>query len=280
MGFKINREAMENDNGGDYVKETMYIPAGQQQARFVSYIELGKHIPLFQGKHAVYGKDSKKAGQPKPPEFMIQLVFEFPRAAYTGSFPLTIKTSVPWKDGDFINKLGVSDALMSGNISMSFASRSKYMKHLNAMNDACGTNYDGLAEFIGEPFLISVTNRPGTKHNEDGTAVMYSNMKPEGIVSTTFIDQSDGVTKREAQVPEPLGEYCSVFSWDKPTEEAWKEVPKYLKECMKKAVDFPGSPLEAMLAGMPEEDSPEAKTEAPAENKGKPAVAQDDVPVD
>lgn len=278
MAFAINREEMENDTGG-YVQETEHIPAGQQQARLASYVELGKHVPLYNGKHAVYGKESKKAGEPKPPEFMIHLVFEFPRAKYTGSFPLTIKTSVPYGKGDFINKLGISDAMMSGNISMTFANRSKFMKYLNAMNDAKGTSYDSLSDFVGEPFLISVTNKPGTKQMDNGDYPIYANMKPEGIVSTKFIDPMDGVTEREAQVPELIGEYCPVFSWDDPTEEAWKNVPKYLKTCMKDAVDFPGSPLEAMLAGMPEEPSPESKEETPEEHKGTPAIAEDDVPV-
>lgn len=283
MAFKINREKMEQDNGGDYTPETKHIPAGLNQARLVSYVELGKHIPIFMGKHAVYGKESKKAGEPKPPEFMIQLVFEFPRCAYD-NFPLTIKTSVPFGNkGDFINKLSVSDALMSGNISMSYANRSKYMKYLNAMNDACGTSHDSLADFVGEAFLIAVTNKPGKKAREDGTLPVYANMKPDGINSTKYIDQMDQQEK-VAQVPEVLGEYCSVFYWDEPTEEAWKEVPKYLKDCMKKASDFPGSPLEAMLAGMPEEESPESEEDTtPPANTGRPVepeTSQEPVPDD
>ena len=277
MGFEINRTEMENDNGRDYVKETLHIPAGMQQARLASYIELGKHIPLFQGKHAVYGKDSKKAGTKKPPEFMIQLVFEFPRAEYTGTYPLTIKTSIPFGNGDFINKLSVSDALKSGNISMAFANRSKYMKYLNAMNDACGTNYDGLADFVGQAFLIAVTNKVGNKADDDGNLPVYANMKPDGINSTNYIDQMDQQEK-EANVPALKGEYCSVFSWDDPTEEAWKEVPTYLKKCMKGAADFNNSPLAAMLAGMPEERTEDTESK-PEDNKGRPAEADDDVPV-
>lgn len=276
MGFNIDREKMEEH--GDFVPETEFIPAGLNQARLVSYVELGKHIPMFKGKPSVYGKESKKADTPKPPEFMIQLVFEFPRAEHVNEYPLTIKTSVPFGSGDFINKLSVSDALMSGNISMAYALRSKFMKYLNAMNDACGTDHDDLFSFVGEPFLISVTNKPGTKAREDGTLPMYANMKPDGITSTTYLDQMDQKEKT-AEVPEQVGEYCPMFFWDTPTEEAWKEVPKYLKTCMKGASDFEGSPLAAMLAGMPEEPADPPADTTPADNKGAAAEAEDDVPV-
>lgn len=276
MGFEINREQMESDTGGDYTPETKFIPAGVNQARLVSYVELGRHIPLYNGKHAVYGKESKKSGQKKPPEFMMQLVFEFPRAEHVNEYPLTIKTSVPWGKGDFINKLGISEAMMSGNISMSFAQRSKFMKYLNAMNDACGTTHNGFADFVGCPFLIAVTNKPGTKARDDGSLPMYANMKPDGINSTTYVDQMDQKEK-QAEVPETVGEYCGTFFWDDPTPEAWKEVPKYLKTCMKAATDFEDSALATMLAGMPEEPSEEGDSK-PKDNTGKPAEA-DDIPV-
>lgn len=279
MGFKIDREAMENDNGGAYTKETMHIEAGLNQARLASYMELGWHVPMFKGKREVYGKESKKAGLPKPPEFIIQLVFEFPQSEYSGDFPLTIKTSVPFgKDGAFINKLNVSQALMSGNISMTYAIRAKYMKYLTAMNDALGTSHDGLADFVGEAFLITVTNKPGKKAREDGTLPVYANMKPDGINGTTYKNPATGKMDT-VEVPELTGEYCSVFSWDEPTVEAWKEVPKYLKDCMKKSTDFVDSPLAGMLAGMPDEPE-DAADSKPEDNTGKPAVALDDIPVD
>lgn len=274
MGFEINRDAMEDE---EFAKETKYIPAGINQARLVSYIELGMHMPMFKGKPAMYSSESKKAGQTKPAEFIIHLVFEFPRAEHTGDFPLCIRTSVPYGSGEFINKLSVSEALMSGNISMAYANRSKFMKYLNAMNDSCGTSYDGLEFFVGEPFLIAVTNKPGTKARDDGTLPIYANMKPEGINSIKYIDQMDQ-TEKEAKVPEQIGDYCSKFFWDTPTEEAWKEVPKYLKECMKKAVDYNGSALQVMLSGMPEEE--DIGSEEPKDNKGRPAESDDldDIP--
>jgi hypothetical protein len=278
-GFKIDREKLESDKGGDYVKETEIVPAGMNQARLVSYVELGKHIPMFKGKPAEYGKESKKSGEPKPPEFMIQLVFEFPHAKHTGEFPLTIKTSVPYGKGEFVNQLSVSDALMSGNISMAYALRSRFMKYLNALNDSCGTSYDDLHSFVGEPFLVAVTHKVGAKADpKTGDKPVFANMAPDGINSTTYTDQQD-MKEKVAQVPEIVGEYCSKFFWDEPTPEAWKEVPKYLKTCMKGADDFEGSPLAAMLAGMPEEKSENQVESKPEDNKGKPAEAADDIPV-
>lgn len=274
MGFGINREKMENDTGGS--KEEKYIEAGLQQARLVSYVEMGWHNPIFKGKPATYDAKSKKAGQLKPPEFVIQLTFEFPRCEYTGNFPLCIKTSVPFGKGEFINKLSVSEALFSGNISMTYANRSAFMKYLNAMNDACGTDHDDLHSFLGEAFLITVKNNEG-KADKEGNIPVYANMKPDGIQGLEFKNPVDG-KMYTADVPESIGTYCEKFFWDAPTEEGWNKLSPQVRDRMKEAVDYPDSALAALVAGLPEENA--ADDGKPPETTGRPAQPEDDdIPV-
>jgi len=279
MAIKVNKEELENYDGGDFTPETQHIEAGPQvPARLVSYIELGKHNPMFQGKHQEY--DSGKAkGQQKPPELLIHMVFEFPMEPYDVN-PLCIKTSVPFgKAGEFLNKLSVSDALASGKISLSYANRSKYMKYLNSMNMALGTDYDGLDSFVGEAFLCGVTNKVGTKAREDGSLPVYANMKPDAIQSTEYRDPR--TRKVEVmEVPEAIEEYCKVFDWDAPTKEAWDNIPEYLQKCIKTALNYEGSPTQLMLLDYPEGNTEERTTDTPGtppEHKGKAAEA-DDIP--
>ncbi len=95
MAFSIDTKKIEENKGSDFVKETKFIEAGLNPARLVSYIELGWHAPLYQGKPKVFADTHKKAGQAKPPEFMIQLVFEFPLADHSTDFPQTINPRIP-----------------------------------------------------------------------------------------------------------------------------------------------------------------------------------------
>jgi len=269
MAVKVNQD--ELDEGKSFDKEPNYIEEGTHPARLVYYAELGKHYPMFKGKRAVYDS-GKSTGLEKPAELLIHLVFEFPNAPYDVA-PLCIKTSVPFgSNGEFLNKLPVSDALTSGNISLSFANRSKYMKFLNAMNAACGTTRKGLHEFIGEGFLIAVTNKVGTKADDAGNLPVYSNMKPEGIQKTSFKHPATGKIEK-VPVPKVTGKYGPIFDWDNPTKEAWEGMPEYLRKAVQSAVNYPGSLVEMLVNGLGETKAPDNKPD----DTGRPAVA-DDVP--
>jgi len=277
MAVKVNDSDLQ-EYDGDFTKETQIIEAGPHPARLVSYVELGKHYPIYQGKRKVY-ESGKRKDEEKPEALLIHLVFEFPNCEFD-NVPLTIKTSVPYGDkGDFINELSVSDSLASGNISLSFANRSGFMKYKNAMNAATGANYPGLDSHVGSPFIITVTNKAGTKADADGNLPVYSNMKPDGIQKTSFRNPGTGKTE-EVEVPEIQGEYCPVFDWDEPAKESWDLVPEYLQKTIKKAVNFPGSPIQLLLL-----DYPEGNTDPDTPEENKPptsdaAPAQtDDIPV-
>ncbi len=281
-----NEELAERDaNMEEYIPETQYIPEGSNPAVLVGYNELGKHNPMFNGARKVY-ESGKRRGQLVDPEMIINLVFEFPTADFD-NVPLTIETSIPYgTQGSFINKLPVSDALAASppQMSLSFANKTAFNRYKNAMNTALGTNHGGLHMFLGEKFLIAVTNNPG-KPDKNGDVKMYANMKPEGITKPEF---RHPVTKNveSIEVPDPKGTYGPMFDWDEPTVEAWNGLKKNLQKCIRKAINFEGSPIQALLADIPDQ-SDEAQSQGdkmpdnvPPKNTGQAAQASDDdIPV-
>ena len=254
--IKVNPDELGQDS--EYSVETEVIPPKFQVCRLVSYIELGHHYTTYQGKQKVYDK-GKHEGKPID-EMMIHLVFEFSNAAYTGDFPLCIKTSSPFKGDGLLNKLSVSKGIEEGWLSRKFAMKSNYMKALIAMQDATGTEYQSLAQFVGTVFGCTIKHVPG-KERDDGTTPVYANMALDSIVAPEFTHPISGDTE---QIPlaEQIGEYCECFDWDNPNIEAWAEVPEYLKKYIMKAVDYKGSALEALLNGYKEPESDESPAEA------------------
>lgn len=279
MAVKVNKEQMANNVDGDFTPETKVVPAGDEPAVMVSYVELGKHYPMFKGSRARYDQ-GKRIGQLKDAELVVHIAFEFPEAEYD-NVPLTIETSIPYgNNGEFINKLSVVDALADGKLSLSIANRTAYMKYLNAMNEATGEDREGLHEHIGSKFLINVTHNTG-KPDKDGNSKVYANMKPDGITKPSFRHPRTKVVE-EVPVPDPVGTYGPIFDWDNPTEEAWNALKKNFKECIKKAVNYEGSPVQAMLANMPDQNDDaipageEMPDNLPPKHTGKAAEAEDD----
>ena len=265
MAISVNVNALpESSEGGN--KETKFIPAGNQLARLVSYVEMGFHTPEFNGKVAMYDS-GKRAGEVKDDEFIIQLVFEFPACEYTGDFPLTIATSIPWKDG-FLNKLSIGKALLEGRLSKQYALRSKYIKYLNAFKDATSIDSPSLDAFIDKPLMITVKNVKG-KVKEDGTAPVYANMTPEGITSPSMRHPMTGKLE-EYEVPAIKGEYCVVYDWESPTKEAWDSLRTNVQDCIKRAKNYIGSPTEAMLLEFPDQSEGTVQDKA---TEGVPEVS-------
>lgn len=261
--------------------ETKYIKAGNCLARLVSYVELGKHFQVFGGKNAVY-ESGKLKGTEKPPVLHIALTFEFPAAPYTGDYPLTIRTSSQFKPGEFMNSLTVPAGLAAGTMTKAGAMKTKYVKYLTALQQATGENYLSIMEFAQAQvgLLINITNRQGKGDNKDK---IYANMKPEGIQKPEFVHPVSGEVE-VFPVPEVIGEYCPVFDWDAPTADAWKALKPWDQKVIKDAVDFMGSPTEALLANNPELEA--AADEAVEDNKAESTPTephrmpkQEDIPV-
>lgn len=248
MAFAPNVEKMEkHKGGGDFTPETEVIPEGEQPCQLVGYVELGKQQRLYKG-------------QLKQPEMGIALTFEFGMAKYTGSFPLTISTTREWKEHEFFDWIGVSDKLASGEMSMSFANKTSYMKVLAALNAASDKDFNSIRDAVGELFLAHVVHSPNKKEGE----LPYANMSIAGRPGLPAVEAPVLRSKKTGKILEDLTEgypeealrEYAVFEWDNPTEEAWKALTKWHKESIKKATNFVGSPIEALLLGNPDLDMP------------------------
>lgn len=283
----VNVNANDLPEGGekkDRKPETKFIEAGNQVARFVQYVELGKHYQMFQGKKAVY-EQGKNAGRQKPPVLHVALTFEFPTCEYTGDYPLCISTTRRMDSGEFFDAVTVPESLADGSMSKNYAMRTRFMKYLTAMQVATGKNFTNFADFAKAKvgLMVNVTNKLGKKA-EDGSQPTYANMKPDGIVAPEF---KHPVTKKvePVDVPEAIGEYPAPFEWDAPTPETYKALQPWYKAAIKAAVDFEGSPVQIMLLANPELDKVLEKDEDQDQTPNKPAEPpkdmkkQEDIPV-
>lgn len=252
MAISVDKDKLPEKGTGDGAKETKVIPEGLQVARFVSYVEMGRHAAMFNGKPDVFAS-GKRVGQVKDPETIIQLVFEFPTAEYTGDYPLCICTSIPYGKGEFINKLSISDALLNGTLSRQYAMKSHFMKYLEAFKRSTGKDFPNMDAYVGSALLIPVTHRHG-KPDEAGVVPCYACMKPEGITSPTWKHPLTGAVEN-LEVPPAKGKYCPVFDWDKPTLEGWKLLSPNIQAAIKGALNFDGSPTQRMILGAPEADA-------------------------
>ena len=255
MAVSVNADALD-DKGKSANPETEFIKAGNRLARLVSYVELGVHKQMFQGKPALY-EQGKNAGREKPAVLHVAMTFEFPTCKYTGDYPLTISTTRRMDNGDFFDSVTVPASLADGTISKSVAMRTKFMKYLSALQNATGKPWSSIAEFAKHQvaLLITVTNKRG-KAKEDGSTPVYANMKPEGINATRVEDPVSGeVTDYADKCPEAIGTYCPVFDWDAPTADAWKALKPWDKKTIKAALNFEGSPIAQMLQADPTLDA-------------------------
>jgi hypothetical protein len=284
MAIAVNTNELPENGKSDRKPETKFIHAGNQVARFVSYVELGKHFQMFKGARATY-ESGKNAGRLKPACLHVALTFEFPACEYTGDYPLTISTTRRMENGEFFNAVTVPDSLADGTISRGMALKTKFVKYLSALQTATGLAYNNFAEFARAqvPLMISVTNKLGAK-NDDGTQPTYANMTPTGITAPKF---QHPISKKVEiiEVPEVIETYCPAFEWDAPTPEAWKLLPPWHRKTIKKALDFAGSPADMMLQADPTLDAvtaPDADQDQTPNTPPEPPAnprKQSDIPV-
>ena len=286
MAVNVNQETLPEKGEGksDRKPETMFIPAGNQVARLVQYVEMGKHFQMFQGKKACY-EQGKNAGRQKPPVLHVALTFEFPGCEYTGDYPLCISTSRRMDSGEFFDAVTVPESLADGTMSKNYAMRTRFMKYLTAMQQATGLGFTNFADFAKAqaPVMINITNKLGKK-KDDGTQPTYANMKPDGIVKPMF--QVPGSNKIiDVEVPDAIGTYPIPFEWDAPTADSWSGLQPWYKAAIKAAVDFEGSAIFELLLSDPELDRALADDDDQDQRPNKPAepprdtTKQEDIPV-
>lgn len=215
------------------------IPAGPTPARFVGYVEVGKHPQEFDGKA-------------KADALEVILTFELNGKKHHIEYE---------KDGETIKRTNIKRETMPAYT----ASKAGFKKLFNSMR-AEREEITHMAQMLNEPFLITVV------HNADKTdpTKVYANIKDDngwrvGPPIYTPDPLEPGITKilpvAEATVP------LQLLLWDNPTKEQWdsifidgirtvkkdgKEVEvskNWVQERCLAAKDYESSALADMLSG-------------------------------
>lgn len=230
------------------------LPQGFALARFCRYIEFGKHAREYQGQAktpmmnvrlgvALWGDSNPQGGDPKDrPDDLFH----------------------------FINDKGeaVPTILNSFDMTLGNNEKSKTKIAFDRMN------YKGLAksfpELLGEAFIVPILRKKGKgPDGKEYNMIDWANLLPP----------FDQISKQPYPVPELADDQYQLFLWEMPTKETWDELfiegtndkgksKNFLQAKCIEALDFKGSPLEALLGGeLPsldvEDDSAEDGESAP-----------------
>lgn len=254
--------------------------AGPGVARFVEYIECGQ-----QPRKAYKGKEKKPAD-------LVILKFDL----------LSPQKNIREHEGTtYCDTMTVRlNKLLDG--------KAGFKKLFNTM--ARGReNIKHMAQMLGEAFIVNVIHSESGEGDKKRT---YANLRDENgtwhVNAPVIVDALAGTQQDiSAQVMPPLSP-IRIFLWDDPNQECWDslfidgtytkkvdgvetEVSKnWIQSLIVGAVNFPGSPLEAMLGGMPDlptaeeqtgEDGPtEEEAEAPVEEAEEAPAPEPEKPAE
>jgi hypothetical protein len=227
------------------------IPEGIGLLRLVEYVELGAHVGMYQGK------PKKKADD------MVRIAFELSGK----NFP-TEEIEV---DGVKVQR----PHIIRMKLNKSTNEKSKYFKLFKLLN------WEGKAKHMAQLAARNAAAKVKVVHNTKGEgkdAKTYANIYAEGawLINAPFREDpetGDSVPITVAPALSPT----KIFLFQKPRLQDWALLyiegtkddgtsKNYIQDEIKLAVNFPGSPLEAMLAGAELGEEP-AKKEAPKEEK-------------
>ena len=233
----------ETNVAGDYEKEV--IPEGSNFARFIEYIETGKHPQKpYQGKE-------------KPPAEIVRLTFELVHP----------KKSVIEYEVDGVKKK--RGQLITIRVKKSLSDKASFKKIFNAMTYG-RDSIKHFAQMLGEPFLVNVFHNKGK--DQAGKEVVYANLNnAEGVYSIGAPRHHDPLTEVTTDLaPHILQPFAPIriFLWNTPTPATWAslfidgtrtvkdgdketEVSKnWLQESIMSALNYQGSPLDTLLHGV------------------------------
>ena len=214
--------------------------AGPCVARFVSYIEIGKHPQrAFQGRE-------------KPPAREAIIEFELLGKKHKREVTFDDETKT------FYPTLRVRLAIKKGP-------RASFFKLLSAMDYGRGNKH--MALMLGEAFILNVSHRE--VETADGKRI-YANIKDETgnwKVSAPFRVNEEGESEPLAAPQATLS--LRLLLWDAPCIEQWNSIQvkgdnQYLQGLCKEALDFYGSALQIVLSELPDTAPVEALVEVPA----------------
>ena len=215
----------------DQSKESAFVKelpeAGACQLRFVGYVELGKHYSTFKGV------------QKKNPDREVKLTFEIvsPRHTKGKDYPVTVS----------LNTLNISTN-----------TKSKYHKLFKAM--AMGDeSIKHLAQCLGKGYCGKIFHT--SYKNKKGEEVTFATLqnpdtKEFAIFPPVVEDFETGETRKVNIAPAKSEIIC--FVWNKPLLKMWNAIhiegttddgrsKNWMQERCLEAIDFKGSPLQAML---------------------------------
>lgn len=245
------------------------LPAGIAFAQLIEVVELGKQPQEYQG-------------QAKDPVMEIQL-----------AFALTGQCQTPGPNGEFekyANEDGTPYIIRPYSMAMHRNDKAAAFKLFKALN------YKGVAktfgQLLGQKWLVNVVHVP--KSTKDKTLVSRLDL-------TSFRPAIDPMSGAAYPIPDAPDSYYKAFSWAKPTLAAWDSLfvegewaaqeakdgkparaaqsKNRVQETILGAVDFEGSPLQALLLanGKPipvkAAASPVAAPQAVVAPPASPAVA-------
>jgi hypothetical protein len=252
----------ETQTAGEYERE---VPAtGAHVARFVEYIETGKH------------KQKPFQGKAKPDAEEVRITFEL----------LHPKKSIIEYEHDGVKK--VRGQLISIKVTKSLSDKASFKKLFNAMT----YGRDGIkhmAQMLGEPFLVHVVRN--VSKDAAGKEVTYANLNKDGVFLIGAPQHVDPMTEVVTKLPvrEPIAP-VRIFLWNNPTKETWdslfidgtrtvknadgtetEQSKNWLQEKIMSATDFNGSPLHALLnnvGDLPLDETPVANSAPVGTSKG------------
>lgn len=265
MAIKYDTKVAEEKSKESGSSEEYHVTSGYHVVNLVSYAELGRHQGSFKGKPDTY-QSGNKAGQIKPDEMFISLVFEFSGAAFTGGFPHAYITSI-YNGKEFFNRLSVSETFMENTLSPQYANKTGFKKYLDAINLHYNKNFQGLDEAVGMALAVKVDTLaiyevdgkkikcadnavPGYKKEEAHKNLpgvkYYTTIKPESIVPMV---QDFGVTVVDlsSKIVDPVDEYTAVFDWGAPTKADFMGLKSFQKKAIVNATDFRESAFAALV---------------------------------
>lgn len=225
------------------------LPEGTALARFTSYIEKGSHVKTFNGE-----------AKAPAPQFQLGFTIVGGRGINTKGEPENMV------QGDVFPTVNSYDIALSRNV------KSNSIKIFNSMNYK--RDATTFPEMLGRLFLLKVS------HDErDGKKVHRIDWK-------SIQAPIDPMTATPYEAPEAPDDVYRLFLWNHPTKEQWDSLfiegsrddgtsKNFIQEDLMKAVDFLGSPLEALLAGA---ELPALTTEAAPEAPAKASKKRSDVP--
>lgn len=226
--------------------------AGSCLLRFVGYVEVGQAEKEFQGK--------------KKTQNEVILTFE-----------LVSKKHPPRVTDDGVvipQRITVTENLSTNE-------KARFFKLFRVMNWEGKATH--MAQLLGEPFAGTIVHKKGVKDPNKVYANLYDHVTGSWTIRPPRVEETDPETGeptgkfKRIKVGEAVGEQ-RLFLWDFPDLEQWASIfiegdNNFLQDRVKAALNFPGSPAEAMLkdeggdldaaaeAALDEEDAAEAEAE-------------------